>query len=169
MGRQKGYKQSEETKRKMSLSHKGNKSRTGQHQSLEERTKKSIAMMGKNNWTKGRIVSDQTRKKISEAHKGEKHHLWKGGQSRTPRYRQVNRLKRSEDVAGRKKPEQCEICGAIGKIVFDHDHITGKFRGWICGRCNTALGMVMDNSETLVALSNYLIKSRSSTNTKLIK
>lgn len=62
--------------------------------------------------------------------------------------------------APRPRPDQCEVCGAMGTICLDHDHKTGKFRGWICNRCNVAIGMVKDNSETLVALSDYLKKSR---------
>jgi hypothetical protein len=72
---------------------------------------------------------------------------WKGGK-RTLEYR--------EKLAGRSRPEYCEICGAMGRIDFDHDHLTGIFRGWICRRCNLVLGLVKDNSELLVALSNYL-------------
>lgn len=65
-------------------------------------------------------------------------------------------LKYKEKVAGRKKPEQCEICGAIGKIHFDHNHETGEFRGWVCMRCNLVLGMVKDNKELLIRLAKYL-------------
>lgn len=61
-----------------------------------------------------------------------------------------------EKIAGRKKPEQCEVCGAFGRIVFDHDHKTGEFRGWICNRCNVALGMANDNIEILELLIKYL-------------
>jgi len=63
-------------------------------------------------------------------------------------------------MAGRKQPEQCEICGAFGKICFDHNHETGEFRGWICMRCNTALGLVKENTETLMALIKYIRKNR---------
>lgn len=65
----------------------------------------------------------------------------------------------------RPKPEQCEICGIFGKelkkgLCFDHDHKTGEFRGWICGRCNCALGLVKDNTETLLALVEYINKNK---------
>ena len=60
--------------------------------------------------------------------------------------------------ANRPKPEQCEVCSNLGKIVFDHDHKTGKFRGWICQNCNLALGFSKDNPETLILLANYLRK-----------
>lgn len=78
-------------------------------------------------------------------------------------YRRQRLLGKKESVAPRKKPEQCEICGAFGKdlkkgLCFDHDHITGKFRGWICGRCNTTLGFIKDSTELLSAMIRYLEK-----------
>jgi len=82
--------------------------------------------------------------------RGEKHGRWKGG--RTSVYR--------AKTAPRPKPIQCEICGGLGRICYDHDHKTGKFRGWICLRCNVAIGMVKENTETLMALADYIKKSR---------
>ena len=67
------------------------------------------------------------------------------------------RVKLMEEQAGRPKPDNCEICGEKRLyIVFDHDHETGKFRGWICDRCNKALGLVDDNKEVLKSLIKYL-------------
>ena len=34
-----------------------------------------------------------------------------------------------------------------------------KFWGWICSRCNLALGLVKDNIETLKAMIEYLFKN----------
>ena len=59
-------------------------------------------------------------------------------------------------IPTRLKPEKCEICGNSVRICLDHDHKTGKFRGWICHNCNTALGHAKDNIETLQGLINYL-------------
>jgi hypothetical protein len=61
--------------------------------------------------------------------------------------------------ACRPRPEVCETCGVRpgGKVLhFDHDHVTGAFRGWLCHHCNVALGMVKDNPTTLRALAVYL-------------
>ena len=68
--------------------------------------------------------------------------------------------KRKDGIAGRPRPKLCEVCGLEGTICFDHCHVTEKFRGWICNKCNTALGMVNDNPEVLRALAAYLEKSR---------
>lgn len=60
------------------------------------------------------------------------------------------------DLAGRPRPQRCEVCLEQRRIVFDHCHISGKFRGWICSRCNTALGMVDDSKLVLRRLVDYL-------------
>lgn len=108
---------------------------------------------GKTPWNKGLkgvyIPSIETRKKLSDSHKGLRNHNFIDGKSRY-------RLEKQEEKAERKRPEQCEVCGAIGTICFDHDHATGKFRGWICNRCNLVLGLVKDNSESLMKLAEYL-------------
>lgn len=61
------------------------------------------------------------------------------------------------------KPNKCEACGISAKelkkgLHLDHDHKTGKSRGWLCVRCNTALGSVKDSVETLTKLIKYLKK-----------
>ena len=53
-------------------------------------------------------------------------------------------------------PEQCQTCKIVGKVVVDHCHSTGKTRGFLCYRCNTALGLVKEKTETLKALIAYI-------------
>lgn len=38
----------------------------------------------------------------------------------------------------------------------DHDHLTGRIRGILCGSCNRALGYVDDNVNTLSRMVTYL-------------
>ena len=71
-------------------------------------------------------------------------------------YRNKWRLENREKRAGKKRPEVCEICEENGKIVFDHNHNTGKFRGWICGKCNVAIGMVSEDTDKLFRIIKYL-------------
>ena len=57
----------------------------------------------------------------------------------------------------------CAGCGLHQNILekklhVDHDHVTGRVRGLLCGNCNRALGLVKDNLETLVRLHEYLEK-----------
>ncbi len=54
----------------------------------------------------------------------------------------------------------CGICSSEPRkprrLVLDHDHSSGAVRGFICGQCNVALGMVGDSPERLRQLAEYL-------------
>jgi hypothetical protein len=39
-------------------------------------------------------------------------------------------------------PRICAICGSATNLVRDHDHDTGRCRGWLCNRCNMVFGHV---------------------------
>jgi hypothetical protein len=54
------------------------------------------------------------------------------------------------------KPECCQCCGRKRRLVMDHDHCTGQFRGWICVSCNNALGQFGDTIEGLEQALHYL-------------
>jgi hypothetical protein len=67
------------------------------------------------------------------------------------------------ELAGRPRAEACEICSRSKvnkttphKTVFDHNHKTGEFRGWICQPCNDILGKCEDNPEILLKIVEYL-------------
>lgn len=64
-----------------------------------------------------------------------------------------------EKLAGRPRPSSCELCGRTGRIVWDHNHDTGKFRGWLCYPCNSILGLVKDDPEVLRKMADYLERS----------
>ncbi len=58
------------------------------------------------------------------------------------------------------KAESCECCGKnTNKLVVDHDHKTGKNRGWICQSCNVGIGRLGDNLRGLLYAVDYLKKS----------
>jgi hypothetical protein len=64
--------------------------------------------------------------------------------------------KKRERLAGRPKPEVCDICARGGTIVFDHDHNASTFRGWLCFNCNVVLGLVNDDITILEKMVVYL-------------
>lgn len=62
---------------------------------------------------------------------------------------------------------RCAICmepfdgsRRVTKVAVDHDHKTGKVRGLLHVRCNTALGMLHDNPGWLRRAAEYLEASR---------
>lgn len=52
--------------------------------------------------------------------------------------------------------EGCAVCGTHKNLHVDHDHETGKVRGCLCVNHNTALGMVHDSIDELLAMIQYL-------------
>lgn len=61
-----------------------------------------------------------------------------------------------------KDEEQCRGKGGYksGTWCLDHDHKTGKFRGWLCHECNRALGNFKDSENLLESALHYLRDSR---------
>jgi hypothetical protein len=55
----------------------------------------------------------------------------------------------SRMAGGGPRPDDCELCGRVGPVCFDHCHKTGKFRGWLCRGCNSGLGQYGDDVEGL--------------------
>jgi hypothetical protein len=54
--------------------------------------------------------------------------------------------------------EQCKGEGgrSTGPWVIDHCHETKHFRGWLCHKCNRALGHLNDSLELLERAIKYL-------------
>jgi uncharacterized protein (DUF927 family) len=125
-------------------------------------------------WKEIRSVGDRKKIYLESKKKSYKKHRDKD-MERSKKWVRLNKHKsmaikkkhtkvKRENQAGRPMSEQCEICGTFDKemkkrLCFDHCHTTGKFRGWICTRCNLTLGLVKDNTETLHAMIKYLNES----------
>ena len=71
-------------------------------------------------------------------------------------------LKRQQEAdAGRPRPSCCDVCGAVReRIVFDHCHQRGIFRGWLCDDCNIILGHAHDDPDHLRMLIAYLERTK---------
>lgn len=55
--------------------------------------------------------------------------------------------------------EKCPICERFGqKMELDHDHKSGVVRGFLCSRCNGALGQFCDDPGLLTRAIAYLEK-----------
>ena len=56
----------------------------------------------------------------------------------------------------------CKICGKHeddslhGRLCVDHCHSTGKVRGLLCNKCNSAIGLLNEDTNTLAAAIEYL-------------
>ena len=61
-----------------------------------------------------------------------------------------------------KVPFECPICGKrtiagiTCKVVLDHNHQTGKVRGWVCDSCNTGIGRFKDDTELIKKAIKYV-------------
>lgn len=67
--------------------------------------------------------------------------------------------KRSRRIAelGYEFDGACEICGDDVDVPnVDHDHLTGKARGYLCRSCNLGLGNFKDSSDRLTRAIAYL-------------
>ena len=53
---------------------------------------------------------------------------------------------------------KCAICGGSDSraLNVDHDHQTGRIRGLLCTKCNTALGLLDEDTCCLRAALKYL-------------
>jgi len=51
-----------------------------------------------------------------------------------------------------------KTCETNQRLSVDHCHNTGKIRGLLCNKCNTALGQMMDSVENLRNAAEYLEK-----------
>ena len=78
---------------------------------------------------------------------------------------QLRRKKYGTDGAALLLGQQgkCAICaailgprGSLQKPYLDHDHKTGKVRGWLCRRCNLGIGSFKDSPNLLEAAARYL-------------
>jgi hypothetical protein len=77
---------------------------------------------------------------------------------------QISRKSKGIPEPTRPMPESCERCGnseydSYGNkkaLCVDHCHETGKFRGWLCVKCNSGIGLLGDTLKDLLECADYL-------------
>ena len=64
--------------------------------------------------------------------------------------------KHCDDIPPPPKDGRCKICRRKRKLVPDHNHKTGKFRGWICVNCNVGLGHFQESKKIMFRALAFL-------------
>lgn len=67
-----------------------------------------------------------------------------------------------------KQEGNCAICGkgrteGFERLCIDHNHTTMQYRGLLCSKCNTAIGLLHENPDLFQKAHDYLEKGREST------
>lgn len=70
----------------------------------------------------------------------------------------IARKHRGLPTPTRPEPKICELCEkqSLKRLHLDHDHSSGKFRGWLCDTCNRGLGYFKDSPQLLRKAAIYL-------------
>ena len=61
-----------------------------------------------------------------------------------------------EEIDRLTAPGVCECCGSTERLCIDHCHATNKPRGLLCRECNMALGLLGEDQQIMINLSQYL-------------
>lgn len=61
-----------------------------------------------------------------------------------------------------KHDSNCHVCHkpSFGRLIVDHDHVTGQIRGLLCHGCNLGIGHLQDDPEVMASALDYVRKGR---------
>ena len=79
-------------------------------------------------------------------------------------YQSVRKRKQLVQVYGdlvKQRSETCRICGKNSQVnkrrlAIDHSHNEGNIRDLLCSNCNTSLGFIKENKQSLANMIKYL-------------
>lgn len=107
-----------------------------------------------------RTATKKWRNANREKHRAYKRKYERGQRITNPnKVRAKDRRRRGLPNPTRPCPAVCECCGGTGgrqAIGLDHCHETNDFRGWLCWRCNAAIGMLGDTLDGVQNAFDYL-------------
>ncbi len=103
--------------------------------------------------------------KVCEAVTAKERHEKDKHKQRIYRYRHQRLSPDKHPVPTRPEPPRCECCGdapsgRYTSLCLDHCHETGKFRGYLCFKCNTAIGKLGDDFEGVLNALSYLARAK---------
>lgn len=98
------------------------------------------------------------------AYDRENHRRWREANKERWRtqLRKASRKRSKLPEPTRPETPECECCGKVFTAdphkgaTLDHCHKTGKFRGWLCGCCNRAIGKLGDDLQGVQRAISYL-------------
>jgi Recombination endonuclease VII len=77
------------------------------------------------------------------------------------RFRPMISWEKFKEIAPQVEAGPCDVCGKTGeRMRFDHDHVTLKFRGLLCHKCNVGLGHYADDPVMVRKAAEYLEKAK---------
>jgi hypothetical protein len=93
-------------------------------------------------------------------------HFGKQATAKDKKDHRCNRCKREQsqlrDRLRKTAPEKPPVCDCCSReyhlMCLDHDHLTNRFRGWLCHKCNSGIGHLGDTIEGLENALAYLRK-----------
>ncbi len=88
-------------------------------------------------------------------------HTGKEGYRRNECIQCEREYQKQRNAAMKTAPPKSAVCQMPGcsnteNLVMDHDHTTGKFRGWLCPKCNSGIGAFKDDISRLSMAVIYL-------------
>ena len=107
----------------------------------------------------GELLTEGNRTKKSMSVKGKQYWLNRCKPCIQESESLLRRLKKENPMPPAGTP--CACCSRVDKLFCDHDHATGKFRNWVCRRCNAGLGLLGDSEAGLRRALEYLERARS--------